>query len=327
MLGLLNAFLTVQALHVAAVLGIADLLAGGPATVDELASSTGAHAPSLQRLLRTLTGVGVFREDPDGRIAVTALGETLRDDVPESVRDWALFIGNPAPWAAWGRLYDAVMTGTSGFEAAHGMGNYEYLAAHSDLAAPFDRWMTRQSDQHNAAIVSAFDFSPWRTVADIGGGQGSTLAAILTANRSLQGVLMDLPQVVSDPAPLRSAGVTARCEVIGGDLLAGVPAGADIYLIKRVLMIWDDDRAVQALSHCARVLPADGRVLVVEMVMPTGNDPTPAKSFDLLMLLANPGGRVRTEAEFGALFTAAGLRLNRVIATSSPNSILEGVPH
>jgi hypothetical protein len=326
MLQLLNAFLTVQALHVVAALGIADCLAEDPTTVDDLAAATGAHRPSLYRLLRMLTGAGVFCEEMDGRFVLTALGGTLRSEGPESVRDWALYVGAKETWEAWGRLRDTVMTGESGFVLAHGMPTYDYLARHPELGAPFDRWMTRQSDQHNTAIVAAYDFSAFHTVADIGGGQGSTLATILRANPSLRGLLLDLPQVVADPVPLAVAGVADRCQVVGGDMLRGVPGGANAYLLKRVLMIWGDEPAIRVLRYCAEALPAGGRVLVVEMVLPLGNAPSPAKVFDVLMLLAHEGGRVRTEAEFRDLFAAAGLRLARVIPTASPNSILEGVP-
>lgn len=326
MLQLLNAFLAVQALHVAAVLGIADLLADRPAPVDELAAATGTHRSSLYRLLRMLTGVGVFREELDGRFTLTALGGALRSDGPYSVRDWAIYVGAPAPWEAWGRLHETVITGEPGFVLAHGLPTYAYLAQHPELADPFNRWMTRQSDQHNTAIVAAYDFSPFRVVADIGGGRGSTLAAILQAYPALRGILLDLPHVVADPTPLDDGGVIDRCEVIGGDMLHGVPTGADAFLIKRVLMIWDDAPAIQVLRACADALEPDGKVIVVELLMPPGNAPSPAKSFDLLMLLANQGGRMRTEAEFRSLFTAAGLRLTRVIPTASPNHILEGVP-
>lgn len=326
MLRMLNAFLTVQALHVTAALGIADLLDGGPATVDDLAATVGAHRSSLYRLLRMLTGAGVFREEADGRFVLTPLGGTLRSDGPDSVRDWALFVGAPETWEAWGRLRDTVMSGEAGFVLAHGMSVYDYLARNRVLEAPFDRWMSRQSDQHNAAIVAAYDFSSFRTVADIGGGQGSTLAAILRATPSLRGIVLDLPHVVASTSPLEAAGVGDRYEVVGGDMLQGVPGGADAYLIKRVLMIWGDEPAIRVLRNCAEALPKDGKVLVVEMVLPPGNDPSPAKAFDLLMLLAHKGGRVRTEAEFRELFAAAGLRLARVIPTASPNSILEGVP-
>jgi hypothetical protein len=325
MLQMLNAFLTVQGLHVIAALGIADHLANGARSVDDLANATGAHRESLYRLLRMLVGIGVFREEAGGRFALTDLGATLRSDGPDSVRDWALYVGAPDPWAAWGRLRETIMTGEAGFVLAHGMTTYEYLTQHPELGAPFDRWMTRQSDQHNAAIVAAYDFSPYQVVADLGGGQGSTLTAILRANPGLRGILLDQPQVVADTAPLEEAGVADRCTVVGADMVQGVPGGADVYLIKRVLMIWGDEPSIQVLRHCAEALPRGGKVLVVEMVMPSGDDPSPARSFDLLMLLANQGGRVRTEAEFRDLFAAAGLRLAQVIPTASPNSILEGV--
>jgi DNA-binding transcriptional ArsR family regulator len=291
MLQLLNACLTVQALHVVAALGIADRLAEGPATVDDLAAATGAHRPSLSRLLRMLTGAGVFCEELDGRFVLTTLGSTLRSEGPASVRDWALYVGAKETWEAWGRLHDTVMTGESGFVLAHGMPTYDYLVRHPELGAPFDRWMTRQSEQHNAAIVAAYDFSAFHTVADIGGGQGSTLATILRANPSLRGLLLDLPQVVADPVPLA---VADRCQVVGGDMLRGVPRGANAYLLKRVLMIWGDEPAIRVLRYCAEALPAGGRVLVVEMVLPLSNAPSPAKVFDVLMLLAHEGGRGRS---------------------------------
>jgi DNA-binding transcriptional ArsR family regulator len=324
MLEILNSFLTVQALHVAAELSIADLLAEGPVTVADLAAATGAHPPSLYRLLRMLTGAGVFREEPDGRFALAALGATLRSEGLDSVRDWALLVGAPEAWGGFGRLYDTVMTGRPGFEIAHGVPVYEYMARNPKVGAPFDRWMTRQSDQHNGAVVAAYDFSPFRIIADIGGGQGATLAAILRANPALHGILFDQPQVVANAIPLETADVAGRCRIVAGDMLQGVPHGADAYLVKRVLMIWDDRQSVRVLRNCADALSRGGKVLVVEMVMPQGNDPSPAKVFDLLMMIQHHG-RIRTETEFRGLFADAGLRLTQVIPTASPNSILEGV--
>jgi O-methyltransferase len=325
MLQMLNAFLTVQALHVAAALGIADQLADGPRGVDELASITGAQRSSLYRLLRMLTGAGVFREELNGQFALTPLGTTLRSEAPDSVRDWALFVGAPEMWQVWGGLRDSVITGESAFQRVHGMPMWEYITGHPDLGTAFDRWMTRQSNQHNLALVASYDFSSCRLVADIGGGQGSTLAAILRANPYLRGVLLDLAHVVANPVPLVEAGVLDRCEAIGGDMLQAVPVGADAYVIKRVLMDWGDEQAATILRNCAAAMPEAGKALVVEMLMGTGDASSPGKSFDILMLLNQPGGRIRTEAEFRALFTAAGLRLTRVIPTASPNSILEGV--
>jgi hypothetical protein len=325
MLRMLNAFLTVQALHVAAVLGVADLLAAGSKTLDELAAATKADRSSLHRLLRMLTGPGVFREEADGRFAITPLGATLRSDGPDSVREWALFVGAPEMWAVWAGLRASVMSGEASFPTVHGAPMWEYIAARPNLGETFNGWMTRQSRQHNSALVAAYDFSPFRLVVDVGGGQGSTLAAVLSAHPSLRGVLLDLPQVVARTAPLDDARVADRCEVIGGDMLRAVPEGADAYLIKRVLMDWGDVDSTTILRQIAGAMAEDGKVLVVEMLMPAGNDPSPAKPFDILMLLNQPGGRIRTEKEFRELFTGAGLRLAKVLPTASPNSILEGV--
>lgn len=325
MLRMINSFLTVQALHVAAFLGLADLVAAGPKSVDELAAATQADRSALHRLLRMLTAPGVFHETADGRFGITPLGATLRSDGPDSVRDWALFVGAPEMWAVWAGLRESVMSGQASFPTVHGALMWEYFAGRPDLGEAFNNWMTRQSREHNSALVAAYDFSPFRVVADIGGGQGSTLAAVMSAYPALRGVLVDLPQVVAQAAVLAEAGVADRCQVIGGDMLRAVPTGADAYLIKRVLMDWGDVDSIAILRNCADAMAPGGRVLVVEMLMPGGNEPSPAKAFDILMLLNQPGGRIRTEAEFRTLFAAAGLRLSRVVPTASPNSILEGL--
>src|SRR6266550_4380945 len=180
MLRMLNAFLTVQALHAVSSLGIADLLHEEPQTVDALAAATKTDRSSLYRLLRMLTGPGVFEEMPDGRFAITPLGATLRTGAPNSVREWALFVGAPEMWQVWGGLRDSVMTGEASFPAVHGTPMWQYMTAHPDLGQAFNGWMTRQSRLHNAALVAAYDFSQFRSVVDVGGGQGSTLAAILS---------------------------------------------------------------------------------------------------------------------------------------------------
>jgi hypothetical protein len=324
MLSLLNACLTTQALHVAARIGIADQLKAGSRTMSELSDALSAHPDVLERLVRMLASLGVLRAEPDSSFSLTELGETLRHDAPNSVRDWALYIGSSAPWSAWGHLYDSVKTGEPGFVLAHGKPTYEFLESHPELSAPFNRWMSKQSALHNVAIARAYDFRSCRVVADIGGGQGSTLAALLDRHPSLRGILFDKPSVVEKPGPLDIDRVRDRCDVIGGDMLMSVPANVDLYVIKRVLMIWGDDEAVRVLKNCAARLSRGGKVLVVEMIMPPIGQPGPATTFDILMLLANKGGRIRTEGEFRAIFTAAGLKLDRVIPTDSPNALLEG---
>lgn len=322
-LQMLNAFLTVQALHAAAVLGLADLISHDGSTAGELADSTGTDPDALNRLLRMLAANGLFRETSEGRFFLTPLGATLASTGDASVRDWAIFIGSPEMWQVWSGMTESVRSGQAAFNSTHGKPLWSFLAQRPDLGAAFHRWMTRQSAQQNAALVAAYDFSGHRVVADIGGGQGSTLAAILSPNPELRGILFDLPEVVADPSPLNAATVRERCEVFGGDMLREVPAGADAYVIKRVLMDWSDEASITILSNCRSVVATSGRILVVEMVLPEGNEPSPGWSFDLLMLLNQPGGRIRTEAEFRRLFAAAGLDLKRVTSTHSPNSIIE----
>lgn len=323
---LLNAFLTVQALHTAAVLGLADLIPPEGSTTSELADSTGTNPDALNRLLRMLAANGLFRETAERRFLLTPLGRTLASTGDASVRDWALFVGAPEMWQVWSGMSESVRSGQAAFNRTHGKPLWQFLAERPELGAAFHRWMTRQSEQHNAALVAAYDFSQHRVVADIGGGEGSTLAAILSANSRLQGILLDLPEVVADPSSLSAEGVRQRCQVLGGDMLAEVPGGADAYVIKRVLMDWSDGDSVRILSNCRSAAAAGGKILVVEMLLPEGNDPSPGWSFDLLMLLNQPGGRIRTESEFRRLFAAAGLNLTRVGSTHSPNSIIEGTP-
>jgi hypothetical protein len=326
MLSLLNACLTTQALHVAARLGIADELRGGPRRIGDISAALGAQPDALDRLMRMLASIGVLTAGESGAYQLTPLGETLRTDSPNSVRDWALYIGALAPWNAWGHLYESVKTGTPGFVLAHGMPTYDFLESHPELAACFNRWMSKQSAQQNAAIVDAYDFSKFQVVADIGGGQGSTLAAVLERYPSLRGILFDKPSVVAEPAPLDASGVRTRCDVVGGDMLEALPPDADLYIIKRALMICGDAEAVRVLKNCVAHVRSGGKVLVVEMVMPPVGEPGPATTFDILMLLANKGGRIRTESEFRELFAEAGLKLDRAIPTRSPNVLLEGTP-
>ena len=328
MVQLLNAQVVAQALYVAARLGLADLIAGGAPRVEALADATGAHGPSLHRLLRMLAGEGVVREVRDGEFALTPLGDTLRSDSENSVRDRALYLAAPEVWAAWGEMYGSIMTGEAAFERLHGAPFYQYMAGHPQAGAHFNRWMTRSSELDNAAVVASYDFTPFRTVVDVGGGQGATLAAILRANPSLRGVLLDLPSVVEHAAPLRDPALAGRCEVVGGDMLEAVPPGADAYVIKMVFTGEHDERAVAVLGNCAEAMAAGGRILVVDIVMPDGDAPHPARAMDLLMLTLFRG-RIRTEAEFRALFAAAGVTFTRVIPTNSvsnPMAILEGVP-
>lgn len=321
MYGMLNSHFLVQALHVAATLRIADLLAGGPRTVEDLAIASSSHAPSLYRLLRMLAGAGVFAEAEPGSFTLTPLAATLRTDAPDSVRDWALFVAAPPVWATWGNLEYSIRTGESAFEHTFGMPLFTYMKDHSELGGAYNHWMVKQSELQNGSVLAGYDFSAHHKVVDVGGGQGATLAAILQAHPQTRGVLFDRPEVVAT-ATLPEA-IAGRCETVAGDMLEAVPAGGDAYLLKRVLMDWGDDLATKALMNCRDAMVKDGKILVIEPIVPDGNEPSVSKVLDLIML-AQQHGRVRTEREHRALFKAAGLEVTRVIPTSSPLCLIEG---
>ncbi len=318
-------FVMAQALHAAATLGIADLLAEGPRHIDELAVATGAHDLSLYRLLRVLCGAGVFVEHDHRRFAQTALSEALRTDVSGSIRAAVIWIGDPPYYQSCGQVLTSVMTGGPAFDSIFGTPYFDYLTAHAESGRIFDAGMACFSDMENVPIARSYEFPPSTRVVDVGGGRGGFLAAILQANPSVRGVLYDLPEVVKDRRLLEAAGVIDRCALVGGNFFRSLPPGADLYIFKRVLHDWDDETCVSLLRQCRQVLPRTGRVLVIDAVIPPGNDPHPAKIVDVIMLTALTG-RERTEPEFRALFDAAGLRLTRVLPTPSTLSIVEGVP-
>ena len=322
---MVTSFWVPPAIHVVAVLGIADLLADGPRGCDELAQATNTDALSLGRVLRALAGVGLFIEDDGGRFGLTPLSTCLRRDVPSSVRPAALLFGIPAQWDPWSDLLHSVRTGQPAFEHRFGMGVFDYYAQHPEAAALFNQFMAAGNAGQHAAVAAAYDFSRLTRLVDVGGGNGALLAAILSAYPHLRGILFDRAEVVAGaPAILMAAGVADRCEVVGGDFFEALPSGGDAHIVSRILHDWDDDRAVEILRTCRRALPEHGTLLVVEQVLPPRELPPPAAFIDLAMLVI-AGGRERTEAEYDALFDAAGFRLTRTIPTTSPYSIIEGV--
>jgi hypothetical protein len=314
-----------QALHAAAELGVADVLADGPLPVEAIAAGTGTHAPSLHRLLRTLASGGIVNEEGDGRYALTTLGETLRRDVPGSVRAAVIWVSEPMHYGTCGDLAESVRSGEPAFNRLFGRSYFEHLAADPVAGRVWDEGMACFSGMENAPIAHAYPFPDGARVVDVGGGQGGFLAEVLRTNPTLRGVLFDRPEVVAAPTGLEAASVQGRCELVGGDFFEGLPAGGDVYVFKRVLHDWDDARCVELLKRCRAVVPPSGRLLVVDAVIPPGNDPHPAKIVDLVMM-GILAGRERTEHEFAALFDAAGFSLSRVVPTHSMLSIVEGRP-
>jgi hypothetical protein len=326
MTDLIFGFWTAKAIRVAAILGVADHIEAGPKTAEELAGLVGAHGPSLHRLLRALASVGIFKEDDRRRFAPTPLGSTLRSGVPGSLRDTAISMLDDGHGRCWDDLLHSLRTGEIACDHVHGTNIWDYYAHHPEEERAFNGAMTGLSQMVGGAVVEAYDFSPFGKIVDVAGGQGSLLSQILRATPKARGVLFDAPRVVEGAGPnLEAAGVADRVERIGGDFFESVPAGGDLYTLKWIVHDWDDERSLAILKNCRRAMHPGARLLLVEAVIPPGNEPMWGKFLDLNMLVIT-GGKERTEREFAALLASAGLRLTRVIPTKSPVSIVEAEP-
>lgn len=313
-----------QAISTAAELRLADHLQGGPLTAGELARRTGADASAVYRLLRALAMAGVFTEHEGRTFSLTPVGEMLRTGVSGSLTGMAHFFAEPWHHRAWSGMTHCVRTGESGFTQVHGAPLFQWLGTHPAESEVLSKAMVTLSSALAQAVVAAFDFRCFSRIADVGGGHGALLGAILKAAPEARGVLFDLPGVVAGAGPtLAEAGVTDRCEAVGGDAFSGVPQGCDAYVIKHVLHDFGDDDAARILGHCAAGMSPGGRVLVIETIVPGIGVPSFAKLLDLEMLVMTPGGLERTEVELRELLARGGLVLDRVVATQSHVSILE----
>jgi len=321
---MLAGHIVAQCLHATASLGIADLIEKGHRAIGDLAAETGTHAPSLHRMLRTLASLGVFTEIVDGEFGLTPLGATLRSDALISLRDQALFETSACIWTTWGQLVGSLRSGQPSFASVNKRPLFDYLAEHPETGAVFNRFMTIQSKLQNAAIVANYDFSEAQTVVVVGGGDGATLAAILAQYPALHGVLIDLPEVVSNPLALETSQFADRCQVVGDNALKSVPVGGDIFIVKRVMMGFSDENAGRILRNCRAAMRSKSKALVIDPMLSNGTEPHYNRLTDLLMMVV-PGGRCRSEAEFRELFDAAGMSVTRVIATGTSNFILEGM--
>lgn len=322
---LLTGYWISQALHVAAHLGVADLLKEGSQSVAHLAALTGAHERSLYRLLRALAGEGVFVEDAQGRFGLTPLGECLRSDVPNSQRSMAIMNGEEH-YRCWGELLYSVQTGQTAFEKLYGQPIFPYLAGHPRQARIFDEGMVGVHGAETKAMLDAYDFRSIGTLVDIGGGNGSLLAAVLQRHPSLRGLLFDRPDVIERARSyIQAAGVENRCTLMEGNFFETVPAGGDAYLMRHIIHDWNDEQCRTILRNCRKVVPATGKLLLIESVIPPGNEPSFAKLLDLTMLLI-PGGMERTEAEYRELLASAGFHLARVTPTAAHVDVIECVP-
>jgi len=314
-----------QALYVAAKLGIADLLASGPRSVQELAAETKTNERALYRVLRTLVSADVFQELEGEVFALNSTAQPLQTGVVNSLRNGLIFMGEEWHWRVWGNLLASVGTGKPSWKKVHGAEVFDYFADHSEEAEIFNRAMTDISAGVAPAVVEAYDFSEVRVLADIAGGHGLLLAKILKANPDAKGILFDVPSVIEGAGKvLETEGVKARVRTVAGDFFKSVPAGADTYIMKHIIHDWDDEHSLRILRNINAVSLPKTKVLLVESVVPEDSRPHYSKLLDLEMLVS-PGGVERTTEEYRRLFAAAGFRLTRIVPTRSAYSVIEAV--
>jgi hypothetical protein len=322
---LINGYQVSQALHAIVSLGVPDALAGGPRSLDELASETGSDADALYRVLRAVAAIGVLEERPGRAFGLTPLGEGLRSDSPMSLAGWATQIGRPYYWEAWAHLVDSVRTGENAFRIAHGTDVWTFRSTRPEELATFNRAMASLSGTAAEAVVDAYDFGRFDKVVDVGGAQGTLLAAILARNPRTEGVLFDQPHVVAGAEQLlNQAGVGLRCQIAAGSFFEAVPEGGDAYVLKSVLHDWTDVEATEILRTCLRAMSSSAVLLIVEPVVGEPNEGADVKFSDLNMLVA-PGGRERTREEWQSLLSGAGLVLQGVVPTRGPMCVIEAV--
>jgi hypothetical protein len=323
---LLMGFRVSQAIHVAAGLGLADLLASGARASDELATATNTHPMALYRLMRALASAGIFRERDHRRFELTVIGELLRSDIAGTQDPMAQLVGRPSYWQAWGDLLHAVRSGETAFNHVHGVDVWEYRASHAQEGEVFDCAMAAHTDRFAAAVAEVCDFDRFASVVDVGGGDGTFLARILTAHPRVHATLLDQPHVIARAAAsFESLGLSSRCRAAAGDFFVSVPEGGDAYLLKSILHDWDDKGSADILHTCRKAMKSTSRLLVVEHVIGPPNTGPEGKFADLHMLVLT-GGRERTRDEFAALFGQSGFRLVSVTPTSTPLFVIEGMP-
>jgi hypothetical protein len=328
LLELIQIRLISESIHVAATLGVADLLADAPKTIEELAEATGVSTPSLRRVMRALASFNVFSQDSAGNFALAPAGELLKRDVAGSLHPAALFFGGEAGASTVRLLLECVKTGESASQKLSGGSWIDWLQSDRERTKLFNAVMTAFSTLHLTGVLEAYDFSQATKIVDVGGGHGKILSEILKKNPRMHGVLFDMPHAFEGgQSAVALAGLVDRCEVVSGDFFVSVPAGADAYILSRVIHDWDDAKAVAILKVVRGAIAPHGRLVLLEnMLRPTESIVYPVLS-DLNMLIAT-GGCERTEAEYLALYRAAGFELTKTVLTKSPTgtTVIEGRP-
>jgi O-methyltransferase domain len=324
MLRLGSGHFAAQAIHVFAKLDLADLLRDGDKTSDELARRTGSNEAALSRLLKFLATVGVVSELDGASFSLTQLGRTLCSRPSPVIRDNVLLMCSPAFWSGIGNLFDAVKTGDNAFEGANRRGFFDYLEHHPEVAALFNAAMTSSTQIGVAPIVSTYDFSGVDVIVDVAGGHGSLLEAILKREPHATGILFDAASVVEKAR--FSTAVAGRVSTRSGNFFEGVPEGAGMYILRRVLHDWNDDKATEILRRCREAARPDTKLLVIEAAPPDeGQSANNWAGADLLMMILMDG-RERTAADFEQLLARCGFELKRTVRTNSAWWIVEATP-
>ncbi len=326
MLQMIQGFWVSRAIYVAAELRLADFVEEGPKTAEALAEATDTHAPSLYRVLRALASVGVFSEDAEGRFALTPVAATLQSNKPGSLREFAMVELAADHYPAWEAVLHSVKTGEVAFHKVFGMDAWAHRAENREHGELFDEAMASFGNVVNQTVIESYDFSQFSTVVDVGGGDGSLLAALLKAHPSTRGILFDLPQVTPTAEQnLGAHGLSDRCDVVAGDFLESVSSGADAYVMKWIIHDWSDEDSTTIFQNCRRAMGKDSKLLIVEAIIPPGNEPSFHKFMDLNMMVML-GGQERTEAEYRALLEAADFEMIGISDTHTEMKVIEAIP-
>ncbi len=318
----LQGFWVSRALFATAYFGLADIVKDGPRSVEEIAAASQTNPGALGRMLRALSSIGVFAMEADGRYRSTPLSATLESDVPGTLRYTVMSELGLSHYQAWEFFPHSIATGEMAFVKRFGKEIWEYYHEHPEHAAPFNRSMTAFSEAVIASVIAAFDFTRFRKIVDVGGGQGALLAAILSASPNARGVLFDAPEVLAGASCI--APVAERCELAPGNFFEAVAEGGDAYVMKWILHDWKDEQCRTILANCHRAMQPGGSVIAIDFVLPPGNEPSFGKWMDLNMLVMT-GGRERSAQDFRRVFESAGFRLTGITPTESGFGIVEGV--
>jgi hypothetical protein len=314
-----------RAIGVAVELELADIISAGPKTIDELAENTGSNAKNLYRLMRALCSYGVFRETKEKTFVMTPLAYGIKEG-RGSMKKMIAHQQNPVNWQMMGELNHCVKTGEDIAVKLLGTDIFEHFAKHPEKNKLYNQAMSETSELASATVLSAYNFSRYRKLVDIGGGEGYLLSIILHMYPKLNGVLFDLPHVVEGAEKTaQKFEIIDRLEIVPGDFFKKIPEGGDCYILKSIIHAFDDEKCITLLKNIHQAMHPKGKLLIVEVVIPEDNSPSFGKIFDLQMLIGAPGGKERTRVEFEKILSESGFKLQKIIPTVSHFKIIQSI--